>query len=98
MTKQSKVRLSVISAMLLLAVGLPVASVVGNAPSHHGTASLEQPAAPSDDVVEMPLDTVRSTTVLAPAITASAPRAARPPPRASGAACGASSRASATAW
>lgn len=63
MTKQSSVKLSVISAMLLLAVGLPVASIVGNAPSHRSTAALET-APQQDDAMVMPQETIRSTATL----------------------------------
>lgn len=76
MTKQSAVRLSVIGLLLAIAVGAPVASIVGNAP--HRTAALApqiaEPAAyempemrvtptftmPTVDVVASPSRTVRA--------------------------------------
>lgn len=82
MTKQSKVKLSVISAMLLLAVGLPVASVVGNAPSHRATASAEQ--APQQDEIVMPQDVVRGTATLPEMTIVGRPARAKPAAKARG--------------
>lgn len=59
MTKQSKVKLSVISLLLAVAVGAPVASIVANAPSHRSTAALE----PTTEI-EMPADVLTSAVTI----------------------------------
>lgn len=67
MTKQSSVRLSVIGLLLAVAVGAPVASILGNAP--RSTASLDQ--APSE--VVMPAETVHSVPTLSETVIVASP-------------------------
>ncbi len=69
MTKQSSVRLSVIGLLLSVAIGAPVASILGNAPSHRSTASLDQ--APSE--VVMPADAVFSVPTLPETLVVASP-------------------------
>lgn len=67
MTKQSSVRLSVIGLLLSVAIGAPVASILGNAPGR--TASLDQ--APSE--VVMPADAIRGPTTLQETVIVASP-------------------------
>jgi len=63
MTNSIKSRLLVIGLLLSVAVGAPVASILGNAPHRAAaTASASEVAEPT--VYEMPMDTVRPTLTL----------------------------------
>lgn len=62
-SKHSKVRALVIGLLLSVAVGAPVASIVGNAP--HRTASMDaSPEVGQDAVYEMPEDVIRAAVTI----------------------------------